>query len=202
MTAPPAAGIVLPRLLLVTSGSGPASGWEIAVRTLLRGTSLQALVAVAASEVPPLAIDLDSIAGLAADEAAAEFVVGTLGVRVVMTRRAALAPVISGAGGLCLVRVNALDSTGMARTLTVPPAVQAGTAVSPGLAVPHLPRAERDRLGRPLVAYGLIRTPEEAETVFDSGVTTIAARPDNPADRRWSIWAAGAPVTAVPRSSA
>ncbi|MBO0684096.1 MAG: glycerol-3-phosphate responsive antiterminator, partial [Candidatus Dormibacteraeota bacterium] len=104
-----------------------------------------------------------------------------LGIRILISRRPALmarAPALSCLG---LLRVSSLDSTGFERGMEGHPGAPVGTAISPGLVLAHLPPQQRSDLPRPLLAYGLIRRPEEAAAVVaagaDSVVVDLAQRP-------------------------
>jgi glycerol-3-phosphate responsive antiterminator len=124
---------------------------------LVRDTDLAALVHRANSDDPPQAVDIDSVAGLGGDDAAVDFVVGRLGIRIVLTRRPQLAARVADQGGLGLVHVFAYDSTGMHRSLEGHPRIDhVGSVLSPGLVIVHLRPEELDALPRPIVAYGLI----------------------------------------------
>jgi glycerol-3-phosphate responsive antiterminator len=125
---------------------------------LLRDIDLTSAVERAANGEAPLAIDLDSVRGMESDEAATDFVMGTLGIRIVMTRRARVAAHVAQRGGLGLLHALAFDSTGLNRALegSVPAAAGVGTVVSPGAVVPHMRPSELRRLARPIVAYGLL----------------------------------------------
>jgi glycerol-3-phosphate responsive antiterminator len=124
---------------------------------LVRDTDLAALVHRAASDCPPLAVDIDSVAGLGNDDVAVDFVTGRLGIRVVLTRRPQLAARVADRGHLGLVHVFGYDSTGMARSLeSHPRTAGVGSVISPGLVIVHLRSDELADLPRPIVAYGLI----------------------------------------------
>jgi glycerol-3-phosphate responsive antiterminator len=139
----------------------------LACAILLRDLDLATLVQAAESARPPLALDIDSVEGLNADAAGARFVVATLGISVVLTRRPAIASCVAELGGLGLLRVLAFDSTGLERSLkghATPPGV--GTAISPGPVLAHLLRGDIARLPRPVVAYGLIPTAANARSLL------------------------------------
>jgi glycerol-3-phosphate responsive antiterminator len=148
----------LPSVLLASDGRHPVyapPGLDAGV--LVRDTDLAALVHRAASDCPPLAVDIDSVAGLGSDDAAVDFVTGRLGIRVVLTRRPQLAARAGDRGHLGLVHVFGYDSTGMARSLESHPRTKGvGSVVSPGLVILHLRPDELAELPRPVVAYGLI----------------------------------------------
>lgn len=133
------------------------------VGVLLRDLDLFALQTAAESGRPLLAVDLDSVEGLNADVAAVAFVVGRLGIEIVMTRRPALARRAADLGAFALARVFAFDSTGLGRSLDAHPGGPGvGTVISPGPALAHISPQDRARIPRPIVAYGLIGTPERA----------------------------------------
>lgn len=154
----------LPDLLIASDGRHPVyppPGLDAGV--LVRDTDLAALVHRASSDCPPLAVDIDSVAGLGGDDAAVEFVTRRLGVRVVMTRRPQLAARAAERGHLGLVHVFGYDSTGMARSLESHPRTDGvGSLLSPGLVIVHLRPDELADLPRPIIAYGLIDELEDA----------------------------------------
>ncbi len=163
MTTDLAAGR-LPAVLIASDGRHPVyapPGLDAGV--LVRDTDLAALVHRATSDCPPLAVDLDSVAGLGSDDAAVDFVTGRLGIDVVLTRRPQLAARVAERGHLGLVHVFGYDSTGMARSLESHPRTAGiGSVLSPGLVIVHLRSDELAELPRPIVAYGLIDDVEDA----------------------------------------
>jgi glycerol-3-phosphate responsive antiterminator len=144
---------------------------------LVRDTDLAALVHRAASDCPPIAVDIDSVAGLGSDDAAVAFVTGRLGIRVVLTRRPQLAAHVAQRGHLGLVHVFGYDSTGLARSLDSHPRAEGvGSLLSPGLVILHLRPDELADLPRPLVAYGLIEDAADARAC-QLLADTIVVRP-------------------------
>jgi glycerol-3-phosphate responsive antiterminator len=168
----------LPGLLVVSDGrhaiyAPPGIGAGV----LVRDTDLAALVHRAGSGVPPDAVDIDSVAGLGADDAAVDFVTERLGVRIVLTRRPQLALRAADRGHLGLVHVFAYDSTGLARSLEGHPGTNGvGSVLSPGLVIAHLRADELARLPRPILAYGLIDAVEDAR-VCQALADGIVVRP-------------------------
>lgn len=156
----------LPRLLVAVDGRGLAElPPALAGSAFLRDLDLPGLVA--AADRGPLAVDLDSVAGLSADAVAVRFVL-ELGVRVVASRRPAVAEETARRGGLGLVHVFAFDSTGVARALDGHPRLAGtGTLVSPGLVVGHMTADELAALPRPVVAYGLIEDEATARRLLE-----------------------------------
>lgn len=153
----------MPAVLVASDGRDVPGHAEGSLGILLRDLDLATLVGVAATARPMLAVDLDSVEGLSADAAGVAFVVRRLGIAIVMTRRPQLAARIAELGGLGLVRIFAFDSTGLGRSLDSHPSIErVGTVISPGPVLGHLTPADRARLPRPIVAYGLIDTPEQA----------------------------------------
>lgn len=153
-------GIHLPRVLEASDGRAawgrPKHG---DVGLMLRETSLAALVAHVGREYA-VAVDIDSVEGLADDRAGCEFLVVKLGFQIVLAHRPATAAMIAELGALALLRVFAADSTGLRRSLeSHPPGEGVGSAVSPGLVLPHLGADELALLPRPILAYGLIDRP-------------------------------------------
>jgi glycerol-3-phosphate responsive antiterminator len=148
----------LPRVLIADGGGAPIRlPPRLRAGILMRDIDLTSAVERAANGEAPLAIDLDSVRGMESDEAAADFVMGTLGIRIVMTRRARVAAHVALHGGLGLLHAHAFDSTGLNRALEgSAPAVGVGTVLSPGAVVPHMRPSELERLARPIVAYGLL----------------------------------------------
>ncbi len=130
---------------------------------LLRDLELSTLVAVADGPTDRFAVDLDSVAGLEADDAGVRFVMERLGILVVITRRPAIAALAAARGGLGLAQVFAFDSTGLRRAHeTDRPEPGVGTVVSPGPVLSHLTREDLASLPRPIVADGLIDGAERA----------------------------------------
>jgi len=149
---------VLPRVLIADCGGDPIR-LPPALRAgiLLRDIDVGAVVRRAASSEGVMAIDLDSVRGMASDEEAAEFVMDTLGIGVVFTRRSHVAEHVARRGGLGLLHALAFDSTGLTRALDGSAAVAGrGTVVSPGAVLPHMRPSELEQLARPIVAYGLL----------------------------------------------
>lgn len=145
---------------------------------LLRDLDLPTLVSVAMSARPPLAVDIDTVQGLNADAAAVRFVTGELGMNVVLTRRPAIAAAVAERGCLGLLHVFAFDSTGLDRSLEAHPRRPGvGTTISPGPVLAHLLPQDLERLPRPLVAYGLVATPDLVERLLsraDAVVVSVA----------------------------
>ena len=103
-----------------TSWSAPAKTlWDAdpEVRVLCVNLDLTTLATLAGGATDRLAVDIESVSGLNADDAGARFVVERLGIGIVITRRPALAALVAEAGGLGLVQVLAFDSTGLGRAL-------------------------------------------------------------------------------------
>ncbi|HYW23255.1 MAG TPA: glycerol-3-phosphate responsive antiterminator [Terriglobales bacterium] len=175
----PAAGLPgLPRLL-VAARDRSARPIPAGAGLLLHDLSLLDLVRLSARPAQTLAVDLDSIEGLAADEAAIEFLAARLGITVVITRRPGLAARAPDHGCLSLLHVHCLDSTGLDRALAAHPGAPVGTAVSPGLVLAHLSAAQRRRLHPPVLAYGLIRHREEREAAVAAGADGVVVESEN-----------------------
>jgi len=181
--APNASPGRLPAVLIASDGRHPVyapPGLDAGV--LVRDTDLAALAHRVASDCPPLAVDLDSVAGLGSDDVAVDFITGRLGIHVVLTRRPQLAARVAERGFLGLVHVFGYDSTGMGRSLEAHPRTERiGSVLSPGLVIVHLRSDELADLPRPIVAYGLIDDVEDARACMalaDAIVVrpTIAAR--------------------------
>jgi glycerol-3-phosphate responsive antiterminator len=154
----------LPRVLIADGGRVPVRiPPPLNAGVLLRDIELDALVERAANGDSPIAVDLDSVRGMASDVAAADFVTDTLGIRIVMTRRAHVARRVASRGGIGLLHAHAYDSTGLRRALeTSPPLQGVGTVVSPAAVLPHMRPSELEQLARPIVAYGLLTRPADA----------------------------------------
>jgi glycerol-3-phosphate responsive antiterminator len=155
----------LPRVLVASDGRHAVHApQELDAGVLVRDTDLAALVHRVASDCPPDAVDIDSVAGLGGDDAAVDFVTSRLGIRIILTRRPLLALRAAEHGGLGLVHIYGYDSTGMARSLESHPRTdRVGSVLSPGLVIAHLRPDELAQLPRPLLAYGLIDELEDAE---------------------------------------
>jgi len=148
----------LPRVLIADGGGAPIRvPLMLRAGLLLRDIDIAAVIGRVASFEGVAVIDLDSVRGMASDEAAADFAIDTLGVRIVMTRRAHVAAHVGSRGGLGLLHAFAFDSTGLTRALDgSPPLPGVGTVVSPGAVLPHMRPSELEQLARPIVAYGLL----------------------------------------------
>jgi glycerol-3-phosphate responsive antiterminator len=154
----------LPAVLIASDGRHPVRPPEgLDAGVLIRDTDLATFVHRVASDCPPIAVDIDSVAGLGTDNDALEFVAGRLGVGIVFTRRPQVAARVAELGCLGLVHVFAYDSTGMARSLeTHPRSEGVGSVLSPAQVILHLRPDELARIPRPVVAYGLIEDAADA----------------------------------------
>lgn len=151
------------RILVASDGSMP---WRdlstLDAGPLLRDTSLD-LLASYADNLARATVDIDSVEGLGIDDAGCEFLVRVLGIRSVVTRRAATAVAIAELGGQAIYHVHAVDSTAFESSVSKHPRTAGiGTVISPGLVVMHLRADQLDRLPRPLVAWGFIDAPDDA----------------------------------------
>ena len=192
----------LPRVLVVDDGEphGPIDG--LPTGTFLRDLDLTGLISRASAIDGPWAVDVDSIRGLHADDAAARFVVLRLGAAVVVSRRTTVARAAAAVGAVGLVTVHAFDSTGLRRIAeggSSPEGV--GSLLSPGLVLPHLRYDELSVLPRPLVGHGLITRPADARACLELADAIVvrrdAARYLGVALRR-GAHPAGRPLTSIP----
>jgi len=144
----------VPRVLVASDGRHDVHAPpEIGAGILIRDTDLAALVHCVSVGHPPDAVDIDSIAGLGSDDAAVDFVMSRLGIRIVLSRRPGLAARAAEHGRIGL----RYDSTGMTRALESHPRIdRVGSVLSPGLVITHLRPDDLALLPRPLLAYGLI----------------------------------------------
>jgi glycerol-3-phosphate responsive antiterminator len=170
---------VLPRVLVADGGLAPVRlPPSLDAGTLLRDLDLAQAVQRAAIHDAPMAIDLDSVHGLESDEAAADFVLDALHVGIAMTRRAHVAAHVSARGGLGLLHALAFDSTAVRRSLeSTPLQAGVGTVISPGAVLIHMRPAERERLARPIVAYGLLTDPADVLECLDLA-ESVVLRPE------------------------
>jgi glycerol-3-phosphate responsive antiterminator len=144
---------------------------------------LDLLLRRAARPPAPIVVDVDDVAGLAPDRAAVRFLTRRLGVAGVVTRHALAAVAAAEHGIHVFFRVSALDSTGLERALAAHPrAGGLGTAVSPGLVLPHLAPDQREALPGPILAYGLISTVEDAAACLQAGAACVVRPLTNGAD--------------------
>lgn len=169
--------VLLPPLFEVSDGRGrwePPKGTPTGL--LLRDTSLTGILHHAGADYP-VAVDIDSVEGLSDDEAACEFLVLRLGFRIVLAHRAATAALVASMGGLALLRVFAVDSTGLRRSLeTNLRSERIGSAVSPGIVLPHLAANELAMLPRPILAYGLIDRPSDISSCMQRADSVALSR--------------------------
>jgi glycerol-3-phosphate responsive antiterminator len=144
---------------------------------LVRDTDLATLVHRAASDCPPQAVDIDSVAGLGSDDYALDFVIGRLAIPIVLTRRPQLASRAGAHGNIGLLHVFAYDSTGLRRSLEGHPrSAGVGSVVTPGLVILHLRDDELAAIPRPILAYGLIDAVEDARACL-AVADSIVVRP-------------------------
>jgi glycerol-3-phosphate responsive antiterminator len=172
-----AATWTLPRVLIADDGAPYERVEGIPTGAFLRDLDVEVLIARAATLEVPWAVDLDTIRGLKADEAAATFAVDRLGARAVVSRRPAVARAAAGLGAVGLIAVHAFDSTGLRRIAETGPAADgAGAILSPGLVLPHLRHDELAILPRPLVAHGLIVRPADALACLERADAIVVRR--------------------------
>ena len=98
----------LPAVLVSTTHLG-AHAVPLGAGLLLHDLNLLELVRLSARPGQSLAVDLDSVEGLAADEAAVEFLAARLGVAVLITRRPGLAARAPDYGCLALLHVHLVE---------------------------------------------------------------------------------------------
>jgi len=168
----------LPSILVASDGHHPVHAPpDIDAGVLVRDTDLATLVHRAASDCPPGAVDIDSVAGLGGDDYAVDFVTGRLAIPIVLTRRPQLAARAAARGNIGLLHVFAYDSTGLRRSLEGHPRSEGvGSVVTPGLVILHLREDELAAIPRPILAYGLIDTIEDARACL-SVAEAIVIRP-------------------------
>jgi glycerol-3-phosphate responsive antiterminator len=151
---------------------------ELDAGLLVRDTDLPTLIHRASQQGPSIAVDIDTISGLDADQAAVAFAVQRLGIGVVLSRRPQLVAGAAALGGVGLLQVLGFDSTGLLRALVSHPRQpRVGTAMSPGLVLSHLLPEELGRLPRPILAYGLIDSPEAGRLIL-ARADSIVLRPE------------------------
>jgi glycerol-3-phosphate responsive antiterminator len=166
----------LPRIFEASNGQGAWTPLGRDVGLLLRDTNLTALVANAGHDTA-LAVDCDGVEGLGDDRAAAEFLVLRLGFGIVLTRHAAMAANVASLGGLALLKVFALDTEGLRHSLEAHPRGSAvGTAICPGLVLPHLEPEEVSLLPRPILAYGLLDAPADIAACLEIADSVVLRR--------------------------
>lgn len=159
---------------------------------LVRDTDLATLVHRAASDCPPQAVDIDSVAGLGGDDYAVDFVTGRLAIPIVLTRRPQLAARAAARGNIGLIHVFAYDSTGLHRSLEGHPrSARVGSVVTPGLVILHLREDELSAIPRPILAYGLIDSVEDARACL-AVADAIVIRPGLAAKLAAELVGAGA----------
>jgi glycerol-3-phosphate responsive antiterminator len=174
----PSLFIQVPSILVVSDGHhavhAPPS---LDAGVLVRDTDLATLVHRAASDCLPQAVDIDSVAGLGNDDYAVDFVTDRLGIPIVLTRRPQLAARAAERGHIGFVHVFAYDSTGLHRSLEGHPRSEGvGSVVTPGLVILHLRADELAAIPRPILAYGLIDSVEDARACLEVA-DAIVVRP-------------------------
>ena len=170
--------IRLPRVLVAESGhdgSRPPPGLDAGI--LLRSTDLATVIERALADSSPPAVDLDTIRGLDADDAAVAFLRRRLSIEILLTRRPKAASAFAALGGLALHNVFAFDSTGLRRSIASHPrGARVGTVISPGLVLSHMLPSELALLVRPVVAYGLINTVADARACLEHAAAVVVRR--------------------------
>jgi glycerol-3-phosphate responsive antiterminator len=168
----------LPSILVASDGHHEVHAPpDLDAGVLVRDTDLATLVHRAASDCPPQAVDIDSVAGLGSDAYALDFVIGRLAIPIVLTRRPQLAGRAAARGNIGLLHVFAYDSTGLRRSLEGHPrSAGVGSVVTPGLVILHLREDELAAIPRPIVAYGLIDAVEDARACL-AVADAIVVRP-------------------------
>jgi glycerol-3-phosphate responsive antiterminator len=167
----------LPRVLVADDGAPHEPIDGLPTGAFLRDLELTALITRATSLDVPWAVDLDTIRGLKADEAAAEFAVKRLGAGAVVSRRPAVVRAATSLGAVGLIAINAFDSTGLRRVAMAGPLpAGAGAILSPGLVLRHLRADELAILPRPLVGHGLIVRPADAIACLDQATAIVVRR--------------------------
>jgi glycerol-3-phosphate responsive antiterminator len=174
----PLALVRLPSILLASDGRHTVNAPpDLDAGVLVRDTDLATLVHRAASDCPPQAVDIDSVAGLGADDFAVDFVTGRLAIPIVLTRRPRLAARAAERGNIGLLHVFGYDSTGMRRSLEGHPrCAGVGSVVTPGLVILHLRDDELASIPRPILAYGLIDDIDDARACL-AVADAIVVRP-------------------------
>lgn len=170
---------VLPPVLIAYDGRGLAwpSVGGTAPPVYLRDIDLSALTAIVEGGRRVDAVDLDSIAGIKPDLAAARFVTMDLEIGVVATRRYSTACWVAEHGRTALLHLSAFDSTGLERGLAQHPGGSGiGTLISPGPALKYLGDARLARLPAPIVAYGLILSMSTARELQHLANTVIVSQ--------------------------
>jgi glycerol-3-phosphate responsive antiterminator len=185
----------LPSILVASDGHHPVHAPpDLDAGVLVRDTDLATLVHRAASDCPPHAVDIDSVAGLGSDDYAVDFVTGRLAIPIVLTRRPQLAARAAARGNIGLLHVFAYDSTGLHRSLEGHPrSERVGSVVTPGLVILHLRDDELSAIPRPILAYGLIDEVEDARACL-AVADAIVVRPGLAAKLAAELVGAGASV--------
>jgi glycerol-3-phosphate responsive antiterminator len=183
----------LPSILVASDGHHPVHAPpDLDAGVLVRDTDLATLVHRAASDCPPQAVDIDSVAGLGSDDYAVDFVTGRLAIPIVLTRRPQLAARVAARGNIGLLHVFAYDSTGLHRSLEGHPRSEGvGSVVTPGLVILHLREDELSAIPRPILAYGLIDEVEDARACL-AVADAIVVRPGLAAKLAAELVGAGA----------
>ncbi len=163
--------VPLPRVLLSARDRLPPAGDGDGV--LFHDLGLTELIRLSAAAGRPAAVDMDTVEGLSPDAAAVTFVAERLGIRAMITRRPALALHAVKLGCLVLLHVHCLDSTGFQRALESHPGQPVGTALSPGVVLEHLAPELRGKLPKPVLAYGLVRRPEDLDAALAAGASAV-----------------------------
>lgn len=118
---------------------------------------------------------VDLIKGIGKDEAGVRVLARAIGVDGILTTRSALIGAARKEGLISIQRLFALDSESLETGL---PAVEKAhpdaVEILPGLVFPLIGGRLRNRSLPPLIAGGLIRSPEQVSTILDAGAIAVS----------------------------
>ncbi|ACK41460.1 MULTISPECIES: glycerol-3-phosphate responsive antiterminator [Dictyoglomus] len=120
-------------------------------------------------------IHLDLLEGLAQDKYALRYLGDVVGIDGVITTRANLIQQAKAEDLIAIQRFFVLDSSALATGVKIMQSAEPDMVeILPGIIFIHLGEELRTQIPYPLIAGGLIRTPEEAREILKAGATAVS----------------------------
>jgi glycerol uptake operon antiterminator len=120
-------------------------------------------------------IHLDLLEGLAQDKYALRYLGDVVGIDGVITTRSNLIQQAKAENLIAIQRFFVLDSSALATGVKIMQTAEPDLVeILPGIIFIHLGEELKSQIPYPLIAGGLIRTPEEAKEILSAGATAIS----------------------------
>jgi glycerol uptake operon antiterminator len=120
-------------------------------------------------------IHLDLLEGLAQDKYALRYLGDVVGIDGVITTRSNLIQQAKAEDLIAIQRFFVLDSSALATGVKIMQTAEPDLVeILPGIIFIHLGEELKSQIPYPLIAGGLIRTPEEAKEILSAGATAIS----------------------------